>query len=88
MTPLEVVCRIVPESLLLPTYEICFRYRASFEQPLVVGDAVRWAGPELWRVEAVVGDRVTVKLWPDDLPYPDVISTYGPGEWPGQNEVA
>jgi hypothetical protein len=66
----------------LPDYEICFKHTASFDDPLVVGDAIRWSGPDVWRVETVEDGRVTVQLWPDDEPYPAQIRGYGPGQWP------
>jgi hypothetical protein len=68
----------------LPDYEICFTHRATFDDPLVIGDAIRWSGPQVWRVEAVDGARVSVRLWPDSKPYPEHIREYGPGEWPEQ----
>jgi hypothetical protein len=52
------------------------------DQELEVGDAVRWVGPGVWRVEEVAGDRVTLRLWPDNEPYPERINEVGPGEWP------
>ncbi|MDX6438935.1 MAG: hypothetical protein QOF45_1518 [Gaiellaceae bacterium] len=70
----------------MPDYEICFAHTGTFDDALVVGDAVRWVGTEVWRVEAVAGNRATVRLWPDDEPYPARITKYGPGEWPEQGE--
>lgn len=64
----------------LPDYEISFTHAAAFSEPLVVGDAVRWVGPGAWRVEEVRSQRVTVRLWPDDEPYPVQIKEYG-SEW-------
>jgi hypothetical protein len=69
----------------LPEYEICFRHRGTFDEPLVVGDAIRWVGPDVWRVEEVEGERVTVRLWPDEEPYPARVRDYGPGEWPAEH---
>jgi hypothetical protein len=66
----------------MPEYEIHFIQTASFEDPLVVGDAVRWLGPGLWRVEAVEGRGVSVRPWPRAEPEPARIRGLGPGEWP------
>jgi hypothetical protein len=66
----------------LPDYEIYFIETSSFDEPLRVGDALRWVGPLVWRVEEVEGNRVVARLWPDDEPYPERIKGYGPGEWP------
>jgi hypothetical protein len=60
---------------------IRFEHPAPFDEPLAVGDGVRWAGPRVWRVEDVDGEGVTVKVWPNDEPYPARIREYGPGEW-------
>jgi hypothetical protein len=68
----------------LPDYEICFKHTGTFDEPLVVGDAIRWVSPDVWRVEEVEGEHVTVQLWPDDKPYPGRIRDYGPGEWPAE----
>jgi hypothetical protein len=69
----------------LPKYEICFRHTGTVDEPLVVGDAIRWVGPDVWRVEEVEGKRVSVRLWPDDEPYPAHIRDFGPGEWPAEH---
>jgi hypothetical protein len=66
----------------LPDYEICFRHPFALDEPLLAGDAIRWVGPDVWRVETVEAARVTVQLWPDDVPYPERIRDVGPGEWP------
>ena len=66
----------------MPDYEICFTHAATLGEPLVVGDAIRWVGPRVWRVEEVEGGRHIVRLWPDDEPYPVRIREWGPGEWP------
>ena len=71
----------------MPDYEISFTYEGTFDEPLVVGDAIRWVGPALWRVEKVDGERVSVRLWPDDEPYPARIKEYGPGEWPDEKRT-
>jgi hypothetical protein len=55
---------------------------SQVDEELAVGDAVRWVGPGVWRVEEVAGDRVTLRLWPDNEPYPVRINEVGPGEWP------
>ena len=55
---------------------------SQVDEELAVGDAVRWVGPGVWRVEEVAGDRVTLRLWPDNEPYPERINEVGPGEWP------
>jgi hypothetical protein len=69
----------------LPEYAIYFRHTGTFDEPLVVGDAIRWVGPDIWRVEEVEGERVTVRLWPDDEPSPARIRDHGPGEWPAEH---
>jgi hypothetical protein len=66
----------------LPEYEICFRQPFMLDEPLLAGDAIRWVGPDVWRVEGIDDARVAVRLWPDDVPYPDRIRDVGPGEWP------
>lgn len=53
------------------------------DHELEVGEALRWVGPGVWRVEEIAGDRVTLRLWPDNEPYPERIKEVGPGEWPG-----
>jgi hypothetical protein len=63
-------------------------HSAAFEAPLAVGDAVRWVGPGVWRVDEVAGDRVTLRLWPDNEPYPARIGEFGPGEWPDADTAA
>jgi hypothetical protein len=63
-------------------YELCFTQSASFDQPLVVGDAIRWVGSGLWQVEAVSGTRVTVRPWPAAEPLPDRVRGFGPDPWP------
>ena len=65
-----------------PGTEICFQHAAGFAEPVAPRDALRWVGPSVWRVEEVTADRVTVRLWPDDEPYPARITEVGPGEWP------
>jgi hypothetical protein len=65
-----------------PGTEIRFQHAAGFAEPVAPGDALRWVGPSVWRVEEVTADRVTVRLWPDDEPYPARITEVGPGEWP------
>jgi hypothetical protein len=45
------------EAAPLSDYEICFMHAASFDQPLIAGDAIRWAGAEVWRVEEVDEER-------------------------------
>ena len=61
---------------------IGFVLAATSDDQLALGDAVRWAGPGVWRVEEIAGDRVTLRLWPDSEPYPERINDIGPGEWP------
>ena len=61
----------------MPEYEICITHTATVEAPSVVGDAIRRVGPEVWRVEAVEGERATVRLWPNDEPYPGRIKEHG-----------
>jgi hypothetical protein len=61
---------------------IGFVHLTSFEKKLEVGEAVRWVGPGVWRVEEVACGRVTLRLWPDNEPYPERINEVGPGEWP------
>jgi hypothetical protein len=61
---------------------IGFVQLTTFDEKLEVGEAVRWVGPGVWRVEEVAGDHVTLRLWPDNEPYPDRINEVGPGEWP------
>jgi hypothetical protein len=61
---------------------IGFVHLTTFDRELEVGEAVRWVGPGVWRVEEVAGDHVTLRLWPDNEPYPDRINEVGPGEWP------
>lgn len=65
--------------------EVCFEHAAAFDDQLAVGDAIRWVGPGVWRVENVDGERVTVRLWPDDEPYAPRIRHFGPGEWPRES---
>jgi hypothetical protein len=65
-----------------PGTEICFKHAASFPDPVAAGDAVRWVGPGVWRVEEISEERVIVRLWPNDEPYPAQITEVGPGEWP------
>jgi hypothetical protein len=36
----------------------------------------------VWRVEEVSEERVTLRLLPNDEPYPAHIAEVGPGEWP------
>jgi hypothetical protein len=66
----------------LPEYQLCFTHAATFDDPLALGDAIRWTGPQVWRVDKIDGTRVSLGLWPDEEPYPERIKTYGPGEWP------
>jgi len=61
---------------------IGFVHLTTVDKKLEVGEAVRWVGPGVWRVEEVAGDRVTLQLWPDNEPYPERINEVGPGEWP------
>jgi hypothetical protein len=56
------------------------------DEPLAPGDAVRWVGPGVWRVEHVDGEGATLVVWPGDKPYPLRIREYGPGEWPEDME--
>jgi hypothetical protein len=56
----------------------------TFDEPVEVGDAIRWVGHGVWRVEEVEGDLVRAGLWPEDEPYPARIRDCGPGEWPDQ----
>jgi hypothetical protein len=72
----------------LPEYQISFTHPGSYDEPLAVGEAIRWVGPVVWRVEAVEGDRVAVRLWPNDEPYPSRIRPHGPGEWPQDTTAA
>jgi hypothetical protein len=67
---------------------IGFVQLTTFDKELEVGDAVRWVGPGVWRVEEVDGDRVTLRLWPDNEPYPEHINEFGPGEWPDSDTAA
>src|SRR5207244_12015439 len=69
-----------------PTHRIRFIHEGAFDEPLVPGDAVRWTGPGVWRVEDVDGERVTLALWPADEPYPPSIRECGPGEWPDSKD--
>jgi hypothetical protein len=41
----------------------------------------------MWRVEEVEGNQVTVRLWPDEEPYPQIVKDSGPGEWPLWDEI-
>lgn len=66
----------------MPDYEIRFTHTAAFDEPLVVGDAIRWVGPLVWQVEEVDEDHHIVRVWPSDEPYPTQIREAGPGEWP------
>jgi hypothetical protein len=68
-------------------YEICFTYAASLDERLVVGDAIRWVGPQVWRVEAIDGNHITARLWPNDEPYPERIRESGPGSWPSEKRT-
>ena len=77
----------MPTSDESPTYEICFANRDTFAHPLAIGDAIRWVGPAMWRVEEVEGNQVTVRLWPDEEPYPKIVKDSGPGEWPLWGEI-
>ncbi len=61
---------------------IGFLHVTTADEHLAVGDAIRWVGPGVWRVEEVAEDRVTLRLWPDNKPYPARIREIGPGEWP------
>jgi len=61
---------------------IGFVHLTAIDKQLDVGEAVRWVGPGVWRVEEVGGDHVTLRLWPDNEPYPERINEVGPGEWP------
>jgi hypothetical protein len=65
-----------------PGTQICFKHAAAFAEPVGPGDAIRWVGPGVWRVEEVSEERVTLRLWPNDEPYPAHITEVGPGEWP------
>lgn len=67
-------------------HRIRFIHEGAFDEPLAPGDAVRWVGPGVWRVEQVDGQRVTLVLWPSDEPYPPRVKEYGPGEWPDEEE--
>jgi hypothetical protein len=70
----------------LREYEICFVHATSSDEPLAVGEAIRWDGPEVWRVETVHRNRVTTRLWPDEETYPMRIRDYGPGAWPAKTQ--
>jgi hypothetical protein len=63
-------------------YELWFTQAASFEEPLAVGDAIRWVGPGVWRVEQIRAKRVTVRPWPAAEPYPERVRGFGPDQWP------
>lgn len=78
----------MPTSDESPTYEICFANRDTFADPLAIGDAIRWVGPAMWRVEEVEGNQVTVRLWPDEEPYPEIVKDSGPDEWPFWDDFA
>ena len=52
---------------------IGFVHVTSVGKELEVGDAVRWVGPGVWRVEEVAGDSITLRLWPDNETYPERI---------------
>ena len=67
--------------------ELCFIHPAELAEPLAVGDAVRWVGPGVWRVEEIDGDRPIARLWPEGEPYPERIKECGPGEWPEAQEA-
>lgn len=69
-------------------HRIGFVHVTTTGEQLEVGEAVRWAGPGVWRVEEVAGDRVTLRLWPDNEPYPERINQFGPGEWPDSDTAA
>jgi hypothetical protein len=69
-------------------HAIGFVHMTTTGEQLEVGDAVRWTGPGVWRVEEVAGDRMTLRLWPDNEPYPERINEFGPGEWPDSDTAA
>jgi hypothetical protein len=66
---------------------VCFKHEVTFDEPIAVGDAVRWVGPGVWQVEEIDGERVILRLWPDDQPYPERVTEYGPGDWPNHHGV-
>ncbi|MEP6977412.1 MAG: hypothetical protein ABI948_05105 [Thermoleophilia bacterium] len=69
-------------------HRIGFVHVATTGEQLEVGDAVRWTGFGVWRVEDVAGDRVTLRLWPDNEPYSERINEFGPGDWPDSDTAA
>jgi hypothetical protein len=54
--------------------ELLFSHSVFHDEPLELGDALRWGDGEVWRVEEVdQAGRMILRLWPGEVDYPERI---------------